>query len=309
MSYRLEQYESVGDGVRRVAREQVDKALAEIGDGELGRHETVHQVRKRCKKIRGLVRLVRPRFEETYRRENAHYRDAARTLSDLRDAEAVLETVDGLEERFGDQVRPDVFAAVREPLEAERRRLADDEQDPKHDLEQRLADFADRLREGRERIAGWDLGEPEDRLGFSLVAGGLGKTYRRARKRMADAWSSPSSEAFHEWRKRVKYHRYHLRLLTPIWPKVTKARYKETKRLSDLLGDDHDLAVLRATLEEEGGGAADERAALIALSRRRSAELRAQAWSLGRRLFVEEQERYAARMRALIEIRNEECPR
>ncbi len=67
--------------------------------------------------------------------------------------------------------------------------------------------------------------------------------------------------------------------------------------------------MLRATLEEEAGGGADERAALIALSRRRSAELRATAWSLGRRLFAETPECHAARMRALLEIRNEESQR
>lgn len=44
--------ESAGDGIRRMAREQIDRALEEISDSSLDRHDTVHQVRKRCKKIR-----------------------------------------------------------------------------------------------------------------------------------------------------------------------------------------------------------------------------------------------------------------
>lgn len=30
---------------------QIDKAIAELRDEDLGRHATVHQVRKRCKKL------------------------------------------------------------------------------------------------------------------------------------------------------------------------------------------------------------------------------------------------------------------
>ena len=51
MAYRLEADESVDSGVRRIAMEQVEKAIREIDDAELGSHETVHQVRKRCKRL------------------------------------------------------------------------------------------------------------------------------------------------------------------------------------------------------------------------------------------------------------------
>ncbi len=71
MGFRLQRGEAVNEGVRRIAGEQLEKAIAEIQNTELDRHEAVHQVRKRFKKIRGLIRLVRPAFEETYDRENA----------------------------------------------------------------------------------------------------------------------------------------------------------------------------------------------------------------------------------------------
>ncbi len=67
MSYRLQRSESVIQGVKRIAREQLDKALTDIKNEDMDRHEAVHQVRKRFKKIRGLIRLVRPSFEKTYR--------------------------------------------------------------------------------------------------------------------------------------------------------------------------------------------------------------------------------------------------
>lgn len=63
MAYALAQDDdTVEAGMRRIAAEQIERAIAEIDDTGLDRHETVHQVRKRCKKVRGLVRLVRPAF-------------------------------------------------------------------------------------------------------------------------------------------------------------------------------------------------------------------------------------------------------
>lgn len=41
-------------------------------------------------------------------------------------------------------------------------------------------------------------------------------------------------------------------MLEPIWSPVLGVRRDELHRLTDLLGDDHDLAVLRGVLEEQG---------------------------------------------------------
>ncbi|WP_405237240.1 CHAD domain-containing protein [Lentisalinibacter orientalis] len=299
MAYRLLENESTEEFLKRVASEQVAKAIEDLEGADDDLHEAVHEFRKRCKKIRGLIRLVRPGFPD-YSTENAWFRDLAGELSALRDATSMQESVAALVKHYADDLDADAYGGIGEWLGRRRETLTEE-----RDAREKVDVIRAELPEALARIEGWRL----DSAGADALEAGLAKTYKRARRAMAVAADDGTSRDFHEWRKRVKYHRYHLRLLTPIWPKVTKARYKETKHLSDLLGDDHDLAVLRATLEEEAGGAADERAALIALSRRRSAELRAQAWSLGRRLFIEEPDRYAERMRALLEIRNDESLR
>src|SRR6056297_3672696 len=299
VAYRLREDESIEEFLTRVASEQVAKAIEDLEGADEELHEAVHEFRKRGKKIRGLIRLVRPGFTE-YAGENAWFRDLAGELSAIRDATSMQECVASLVERYSDDLDEGAFGGIRAWLD-ERRETMSAEREARAKVESILGDLPRAL----ERIECWTL----DSRGTDALEVGLAKTYQRARKAMAAAMDDGTARDFHEWRKRVKYHRYHLKLLTPVWPKVIRARYKETKLLSDLLGDDHDLAVLRATLEEEGGGDAQERAALTALSHRRSAELRARSWSRGRRLFVEKPKRYAARMRALIEIRNEECSR
>jgi len=98
VAYRLRRDESLTRGIQRVARVELRKALDRLaGDPEGLQGETVHDVRKRCKKLRGLVRLVRPALgNKQYRRANHACRDAARELSDLRETEVMLQTFDRL---------------------------------------------------------------------------------------------------------------------------------------------------------------------------------------------------------------------
>ena len=61
MSYRIRPHATVRTNVRRLVRRELARALAALDDpGALGLQETVHDVRKRCKKLRGVLRLTRP---------------------------------------------------------------------------------------------------------------------------------------------------------------------------------------------------------------------------------------------------------
>jgi CHAD domain-containing protein len=290
MGYRLGVGESVQASVRRIAREQLDKGIAEVTDPQVDRHEVVHQLRKRCKKIRGLIRLVRPQFEATYKRENAWYREAARRLSSIRDAQSVIETWDQLVEHFQDALDREVLCQVRQQLVRRRREVTEDEVG----LRQRFDEFLERMHQGRQRVGQWQLKQDD----FPSVRGGLARTYARGCNALEEAYRSPSSESFHEWRKRVKYHWYHMRLLRPVWKAPLKARRDEADLLSDLLGDDHDLSVLRETMlrSPDRFGSESTLQAITGLINRRQVELRETARTLGERLFAEKPKRFVQRV-------------
>lgn len=294
MGYRLKRDETVEDGIRRIALEQIDKALAEIDDDSLDRHETVHQVRKRCKKLRGLVRLVRPVFP-AYRCVNACYRDAAGELSFIRDAQAIIETFDDLVESAGDTVDPGAFQSIRDELVSRR-----DESDAGREaVESAIAGFRDMLVASRDDIDGWRLEADSGRA----VCGGAKKTYKRARKAMLLAREQPTTAAFHEWRKRVKYHWYHAKLLQGCWPKLVKAWAREAKKLADRLGDEHDLAVLHERLidQPEKFGDRETLQVFSGLIERRRATLRAAAYRRGRFLHVDKPGAFERRIRVYVD--------
>ena len=93
--------------MRRVARGRLDSAVERLRDPDADEVEAIHEARKDLKKLRSTLRLVRPVVgEEVYQRENERYRDASRRLSETRDAQVLAETIDSLEHGFADQPPP-----------------------------------------------------------------------------------------------------------------------------------------------------------------------------------------------------------
>jgi CHAD domain-containing protein len=281
--------ESVPDGIRRVAREQVEAAIEEISNRSLPEPEKIHQIRKRCKKLRAVLRLVRPGLGEFYASENAFFRDAARLLSPLRDTQSVLDAYDGLMERFRGEVTRRALAPIRRHLVQRKRRRASEVTD----LDERLERVRGLMEDARERIGAW----PIEATGAAAWREGFEQAYRQARRGMARAYESPTVECFHEWRKGVKYHWYHSRLLRPLWSRALGARAQVADDLGEMLGDHHDLAVLRATLLDEAHEMGDRQQVdrLVELIGRRRAELEAEAKPLGELLCAEKPRQIGAR--------------
>ncbi|MCA9240928.1 MAG: CHAD domain-containing protein [Planctomycetales bacterium] len=291
MAFRFKHSETVLEGLRRIAREQIDGAVRTVDADKMSEAQKVHDLRKRCKKLRGLVRLVRPSLGKDYRAENAWFRDTARPLSELRDAKVRQDTYDRLMEHYADQISRVEFGPVSRALTLERKAL-----DGGLPIDQHLADACARFVEARERVAGWPLAAG----GFKGLRGGLSKTYARARVALRKARKSPSPEAFHEARKRVKYHWHHCRLLCGAWPTPLKARGRESRRLADLLGQDHDLAVLAEQVGQDPCHYGPETSVngFLQLIERRREELEADALVLGGRLFAEKPDVFCDRLAA-----------
>jgi hypothetical protein len=111
MSFELRSGDSLRKGIRRVIRKQLDDALEELtGEHRGQRDEAVHETRKCFKKVRAVLRLVRPVIgTKAYRAENTCLRDAARPLTEVRDAKILIETLDGLIEHFREHIAGRAF--------------------------------------------------------------------------------------------------------------------------------------------------------------------------------------------------------
>jgi CHAD domain-containing protein len=104
---------------------------------------------------------------------------------------------------------------------------------------------------------------------------------------MDKATAKGRSEDFHEWRKQVKYLRHQLDLLRPAWPDVLRAMAGTADEIAELLGADHDLAVLREKAMAEPVLSSETQQALLDRIDERRSEHQREAIDLGRRLFAE----------------------
>jgi CHAD domain-containing protein len=284
-AYRLLPREPVAAGVKRILTAQVDDAIAHL-HGEAGTEpaEAIHEARKDVKKIRSALRLVRHEIgDEVWRRENDRYRDIARTLSSFRDAEILVEALDGLADRFGPEAEGR-FGALRDQLDKENRDAHDD-----GSVERAMTEAAAGLAAARSGIDTLPL----EGDGWDLIGPGIHRTYRRGRKRLRAVEEEASVTNLHELRKRVKDLWYQLRLIRGDNDMVASLA-DHAHDLSDHLGDDHDLALLREVVQRRRAAfsdPADKRHLLEEIDQRRG-ELQFAAISLGERIYADKPKRF-----------------
>jgi CHAD domain-containing protein len=293
MAYRLKKGESIPDGIRRIVHEETESAIGELSHtAGKKRDEGIHEARKSIKKIRGLLRLARPQLGRIYRTENRRLGDIGRKLSEIRDATAIIEVFDGLAAKHKDGLQKNGFAPVRKGLEASKREML-----------QRAgtADAVKRataaLRSIQKGVDSWPLKQD----GFNAVATGLEERYGRGRKAMALAQKDDAPENFHEWRKRVKDHWYHVRLLESLWTDVMQAHEHSLHDLETWLGDEHNLVVLCGNIEKQPENYGDEKTVrlFLTLAAQEQKELREKSLSLGERVYERKPRRFVQDMEKL----------
>lgn len=291
MAYRFEPQESITNGIKRIADEQIESAIYKLTRSiKANRAKAIHSARKHFKKLRGLVRLIRDDVgQKAYKQENVTFRDAGRALSNLRDAEVRIETLDDLIDHYRESLDVGQFDGIREALV----NAYDAERKVEGPSKQEIAAIVADLKEAQTRIQTSSILDD-----WQALEGGLHRVYQRGYKGFFRVCEQPTPEHFHNWRKRVKYLWYHLRILSPIWPKTLKTMQKQAKQLSDLLGDDHDLVVLRSFIIEnpERFEDDDHLQVLLALIQQRQLELQTSARFLGQRLYAEKPKAFRKRM-------------
>ena len=101
MAYRLKPGQQIGQSVRDVGTEQIDRVLSKFSSKD-SRATAVHEARKSMKRLRALLHLIKPAMPKgAFAESEARVKRIARRLSGARDAQAQLETVRKLEAQEG----------------------------------------------------------------------------------------------------------------------------------------------------------------------------------------------------------------
>ena len=198
----------------------------------------MHEARKHLKKVRALIRLLRPATGEAfYKDENAAMRKAAERMSSIRDSHVRVQTIEKLTVKSGKRRAPAAFARIQAAMAARLRQEI--EESEKDDWSKQAAAEMERA---LCRLDNWPL----KRLTMKSIRSGLKAACEKARRALAIARRSATDANLHELRKRVKDLWYDLRLLGGGRPPPIVALTKRLRDLGQRLGDDHDLAMLLA---------------------------------------------------------------
>lgn len=289
-SYELRDEETPIEALRRIVAEQMLSTAASLRDRAIDTAKRVHESRKRFKEIRALLRLFRdPLGAEQFALENRWYRDAARELADYRDADAVVAAVNNLSLKVKQRLGPDTMRRLRSVTRSEHRAIYRDRETAAAKIE----NVAAQLPVAAARLNNISA---ESFDGFASIMPGMIRTIRQGKRAMREAFESRNAIAFHEWRKRVKDHWYQVQLLTPLSSKLAR-REKRLDKLSHILGEHHDLEVIRGVVIAAEAAFAPEEAAQIdeALAQRQD-RLARKARSIGRKIYGQRAVDFATRL-------------
>jgi CHAD domain-containing protein len=287
---KLKRSETGTRGAQRIVRRRIKSALQRLGR-KTPTDRSVHAARKELKKARATLRLLRDALGKTaYKRENAALRDAARPLSEVRDGRVLLDTLSSLGKYYGARAKVLPLTRFERVLQRSRSKA-------RASILRRsgpLKGARKTLRAAHARAIRWPMG----RRGWSVLGAGVNRTYSRGRRALQQVRAQPSDERLHEWRKQTKYFWYQLQDFEPLGLGPIAELEAAARKLSDFLGDDHDLAVLydRAAAARDLFPSAATHRALLALISRCRAGLQEKALVLGQRIYGERPAVFTARL-------------
>ncbi len=230
--------ETLAQGLKRVLLGEIVSARESLSDPAIAPEEAIHRVRRRLKRARSIFFVLDEVAGANRENRTIQARDTARLLAGARDADvAAFEARRILARAEG----RDVAAAglLVERLESERA-AAPRPLPPLDEVASRL-----RAREADARSL------PDRFEAGRLLADALVASYRRGRRDWRELTDGFTVETLHDWRKRVKQRR-HLSALVPVETAITtQALQRDLEDLGEILGEEHDLAVLQQRIETD----------------------------------------------------------
>jgi adenylate cyclase len=283
----LKRSESIALGLERIITELLAAAVEQLQQSEQSLEDAVHEARKSIKKVRAVLRLIRPLMGSDYDRGNGALRDIGRKLSDIRDAQALIETFDYLNANYRDELGDASLNNFRQSL-LDQKRKQTEEFDSTYQIPQLVA----ALQKMGKHANHWSYKSAT----MDILAKGVANSLRRGRDQFYEVDDRPFPEIFHEWRKRAKDLCYQLNLLKKLWPDVFEGYLNSYKKLEKLLGMDHNLTVLRKTLyKADNELGQDEKRLLLVIDLDQKA-IRRKAEKLGERIYSEEPKQWRQRI-------------
>ena len=269
--HRRPRHASIGQEATRIADHQLTRAMVDLHRAGAARGHAVHDARRRIRRVRALLRVLRPRLSaDAYVEANRRLRALNRRLASIASGPTVLGTLTRLAARpDARQARP-AIDAIKAALVKRAERTG------------RTAAVAHMLQRAettlaveRARIGTWDI--EQQRL---PIAAGLEHSRRQAAKAMTRAIDSPTAARERAWRRSTAQLWSHVQLLEPSNRALRLVRDR-LEALDVCLDESHNVRILERILMTEALASRQDTATALRLLRHYQTELRARAFVQG----------------------------
>jgi CHAD domain-containing protein len=279
---RIGRNEDVGEALWRLTAADIAGAQALLG-ATGPREERIHGARQRLKRARSLVRVLQPALGPAGEELNQSLAAVARLLAGARDADAAAASARGLRATASGNQAIGLDRVVAD---------LDDRAARLHAAATPVEEAARRLGLIETELAA--LRVPVD--GAELFDRALKRSYTRGRSALERADLSLSTTDLHRWRKTVKDLWHLVTLAGRRLPKRSGRVARRLHRLAELLGTDHDHAMLaeRLALAPTADPALIEQLGLIARERR---AIERAAFAAGRKAYRKAPKKFRRAMR------------
>ena len=289
MTAKLKSREAGTLQVRRIVCAQIAAALSAL-ESKRVTDSAIHEARKSIKKARALWRLLQPALSAgSYQHVDTRLRDAGRPLGAARDAKILVSALDAV-------LKHASGGTAARSVSVFRRGLIQDQSAIRQAVVRGPSGIASSrrlLRRSRKYIESLSIGKH----GWAVLGKGLQRVYAGGRRMYHRASADPRAQDLHEWRKQVQYLHHQLAILKPLWKGPIGELAAETADLSERLGEDHDLTVLRARMRAQHTLFASraQRGRIAAAIIRQRTALQDKAFKLGARIYAEKPRDFSAR--------------
>lgn len=292
---KLDPRKPLPQSVDKIARHYLVTFIELLEEQRTGFDDAIHKARRSMKRLRALLKLVESLNKPALVAIRKDVAAAARSLSERRDAAALVECTRKLGKYLESRQAGDMAAPLTEALEKRRDLLVLEAASPAELVGPAVAAARKALRD----IEKTKLSTRRETA--SVLADGRSKNHDKARDVLKDCRHGGEPEAFHELRKCAQTTVFQAGFLQAAWPFAFKAEAEQAARIAEILGHEHDIEVLNILLHSEPHlfGAIADKDRLAELLMERRAALRHDTIKIAQSLYAESGRHEARRLRAL----------
>jgi CHAD domain-containing protein len=231
---------------------QIDSAINQSVDSVIPSDELVFELRKNTKRIKALFQLLKPILEQSeYYQLEENISQAGRILSEQRDASVQLDTLHHLINSHKHHFSAVVIKHLQNTLQSSMMEVFSNNNEA---FSNRTLQYAILLQKVKQQLGSCVI-EPVDNSYFFAM---IKKSYHNAMNYFDHVKYRSETEIVHSWRKSLKKLLLQLKF-SPIVPsRYSDESAKSLDRLTEILGNEHDLAVLENHISSDSELSTDE---------------------------------------------------